>query len=546
MDTYTLTLIDVTGIQNYIFGSNRLAENEGASHLVHEATTRWVRECLPAGTHNLLDDSDVTIDDSRYLEQDRTLDAEVILSGGGNVLILFRSEDLARQMVRRLTHRLIERAPGLDVVVAHQECRWDAPIGGKDGSHKELYRKLNQMKQQRHPSAPLLSLGVTLECRSTGLPAVGFTPTQGADDAPRPASAEVQAKLNRHNRDAVQRRFERMFAEVAGDYRTPLDFDRLGGTKDDMSTLAVVHADGNGMGKRFEQVIDAHPDARDNRDCLNTLRRLSRAVEQAGQAALKATVKRMTGRFESDHSEAMQTLLSGLWDRETKTMNLPFRPLVYGGDDITFVADGRLGLSLARIYLEEWEKVTAADPIIGPAYACAGVVVVKTHYPFVRAYQLAEHLCRQTKKQVRKAQCADASALDWHFAMSGIGGTIEQIREREYQGHEGSLYLRPVALQAGMFEPHWYNWAVFDRVVRTLQHDPTWQQRRNKVKQLREVLRKSISEIEHFRRAFAIVDLPRIDPSRPHLQTTGWDGKHCGYFDAIEALDFYLPLTEEG
>jgi hypothetical protein len=46
MSQYIATVIDTTGIQKYIFGSNRLKENIGASHLVKLATTDWVEEFL--------------------------------------------------------------------------------------------------------------------------------------------------------------------------------------------------------------------------------------------------------------------------------------------------------------------------------------------------------------------------------------------------------------------------------------------------------------------------------------------------------------------
>ena len=41
-----VTVLDTTGIQPYIFGSNRLRENVGASYLVSQATDEWVKEVL--------------------------------------------------------------------------------------------------------------------------------------------------------------------------------------------------------------------------------------------------------------------------------------------------------------------------------------------------------------------------------------------------------------------------------------------------------------------------------------------------------------------
>ena len=47
MNRYTLTVVDTTGIQDYIFGTNQLKQNVGASYLVDCATRKWVVESLP-------------------------------------------------------------------------------------------------------------------------------------------------------------------------------------------------------------------------------------------------------------------------------------------------------------------------------------------------------------------------------------------------------------------------------------------------------------------------------------------------------------------
>ncbi|MEG3070447.1 MAG: hypothetical protein RQM92_06055 [Candidatus Syntrophopropionicum ammoniitolerans] len=35
--------------------------------------------------------------------------------------------------------------------------------------------------------------------------------------------------------------------------------------------------------------------------------------------------------------------------------------------------------------------------------------------------------------------------------------------------------------------------------------------------------------------------LPDI-PEQPDMKSKGWQGEYCGYFDAIEAMDFYIPF----
>ena len=68
------------------------------------------------------------------------------------------------------------------------------------------------------------------------------------------------------------------------------------------------------------------------------------------------------------------------------------------------------------------------------------------------------------------------------------------------------------------------------------------EEQRNKVIALREVLREGPEAVVKYQRNFAYT-LPVLDARIQSLQETGWHGDRCGYFDAIEALDFYTSLT---
>jgi hypothetical protein len=62
---------------------------------------------------------------------------------------------------------------------------------------------------------------------------------------------------------------------------------------------------------------------------------------------------------------------------------------------------GRLGLTLAALYLKAFEAEKENIPDGKDLTACAGIAIVKTHYPFARAYQLSEALCSNAKNFVR-------------------------------------------------------------------------------------------------------------------------------------------------
>jgi len=397
----------------------------------------------------------------------------------------------------------------------------------------------------------LLGQSVTMECSSTGLPAVTFF-RFGPDDQ-QPLSADALAKAEDETRDAANDRLRGMLKDSTRGFEFTDELDKLVSGAGDKSYIAVVHADGNGIGRRFKQLVDNTPTSR---ACLDGLRKLSQAVNEAGKQALRATVQALVTAISPPHREReeLEDFYDGLPKYSSTVRYLPFRPIIFGGDDLTFVCDGRLGLPLASIYLKAWEQASAQLPEGGQAYAYAGVAVVKTHYPFVRAYKLGEDLCNQTKKAVKEAR-KPGSAMDWHFAMSGIFGDIAAIRAREYQTRHGPLTVRPIALAPDLLNPPWRTWKHLQYLVGVFggelideryRFDPKGKPyaNTNAVKGLCEALRAGPNEVRTFRLARALKPLPLLDASTIALQETGWSGASTPYFDPIEALDFFLPLEE--
>ncbi|MCB0086234.1 MAG: hypothetical protein KDE47_35075, partial [Caldilineaceae bacterium] len=183
-------------------------------------------------------------------------------------------------------------------------------------------------------------------------------------------------------------------------------------------------------------------------------------------------------------------------------------------------------------------------------HACAGVAVVKTHYPFSRAYELASQLCDRAKTFVRANKPANSSgfsALDWHFATGGLYGSIDEIRQREYRVQlseqtTGYLEMRPISLLNR--EDEWRTWPQLKSILDVLQQDDGWRDRRNKVIQLRDALRQGPGAVEQFRLAYDLGKLPGAQ-TEEQLSLSGWSDNQCGYFDAIEALNFYVPLITD-
>ncbi|MBD2150643.1 hypothetical protein H6F44_11000 [Pseudanabaena sp. FACHB-1277] len=544
MPNLTATIVDTTGIQKYIFGSNRLKENVGASHLVKLATDyqvkgSWLRECFESLGNVYIPENNLDVD--LIITEDPSIIAEIVYAGGGNTVLLFRHEENAKEFTRKLTKTVLQKARGLNLAVAHHIFDWETHKLLDVIAENLIKTKLGKQKRNPLSSVPLLGLSVTANCISTGLVAVG---SREIDGTSRLVSEEVLAKLA--NAENSNKELKQIILD-GNSFEVPYDVDDLGRSEQESSYIAVVHIDGNQMGKRFENVgkeqYENKLPSEGNRDFVKAMRNLSRDVSFATETALKLVGHLVVESIDSEKK------VKGKF--QIKQNFIPFRPIIYGGDDVTFVCDGRIGLSLAVKFLKEFERLTENLPDgqgkKSKATACAGIAIVKTHYPFARAYELSEALCSKAKKLVRdetdnySSRNPIFSALDWHIAASGLLGDIDEIRSREYQ--DSMLTIRPM-------RSHEYGgkikviWQDFTNVIQCFKEGKEWKDKHNKVMALREILTQGEDATKKFLEIYGKELLPEFPRVESTLREKGWLNSKCYYFDAIEAMDFYIPMGE--
>lgn len=527
MTVFTLTLLDTSGIQDYIFASNRLQENIGASELVYRATSLWVFDALERAklTHNIKDPASHNLDftEAAIEEPNSKLKAEVIQAAGGNTLLLFRTKDHALAFTRALTLRLLTDAPGLTVLAQHADFDFDK--GSLPDTRRKLEAKMRAHKASRLASSPTLGLGVTAQCVSTGLAAVnalggsltvaGKPEPLGLDGEDLSALVSRETEAKRAWRNQANQRLRDWLEPAKDKYDFPSNLEMIGRVKGEESYIAVVHADGNRMGEHVQQAVGS---GKPTREIIAAMRAFSKSIQQISLAALSAIV-----------GLTVQAVKQGDIPFEVNKDGdpyLPLRPLVFGGDDVTFVCNGDIGVSLAAAYLEIFHKKAEERGL--DLHASVGVSIVKLHYPFARAYKLSEELLEEAKSLTRGAH--DCSSLDWHFAQSGLSGSLDVIRQREYKVKEGQLHLRPLTLA---------NWQQLEAVIEEF-NGSYWGAKHNKVLGLRQPLRDGSEAVKKYLRDFDLHDLPGFNGL--NVQKTGWlDGK-CYYFDAVELLDHHVAL----
>ena len=504
-------LFDTRSIQRYIFSGNRLRTNSGASyivdHLFDEVLAGILEERFPGCDAKNWRQAPV---DFRHLEHS----CRLAYSGGGNAMVLFEEtvgDEAIQAIVTEFTERLLVEAPGLHTGVAMSTLDLDVSY---KADIKKLYQELKQNQNTVQPIVSLPYTGLTLACEVNG-EAANYYGAFGGDKA-RFVSQETACKENRANQaNAALKAEYKMMLEGCS---FPTSIDRLGQVRTE-NYIAIVHADGNRMGARFEGC-----------DSLERHTVLSKKVREKTKAAFGQLLAEIAGNRDSYTAKGLKLFVEG-----DGTVDLPIRPIIIGGDDITFICAGRMGVTYAKRFMEFMLADDDADKCID---FCAGVAILPASYPFFRGYELAEQLCDAAKAVSRDKP--GTSWLDFALLHGEQAPTLEQIRQQEYTGAwVENLHFGPYQVKAP--ESH-FSLDKLIALIGQLRRQPS-----NKVKGLRGILQRG----KH--------DLAQYKEQQKHLkqhlsEINGWkvytadivDEKtlRTPFVDAIEMMDF-MPKEDK-
>jgi len=505
-------LLDTVSIQRYIFSTNNLKENIGASRIVEDIYDSHLKEVIKGLF--------MVSDDYYYNAWEENPEKIAILEdlshfeigyiGGGNALLFFKEEQMAKEFIKRWSMRLLIHCPGLIPACAVGEIDFN----DFSKSLKNLFKQLAENKSSFVPETIIRRHGITAECPNTGysaeiwcekLPEKKKNYISSVSNAKIMKAEEANNKLQGILQDCG----------LADKYTFTDEIDKLGQTKREESHIAIVHIDGNDMGKRFQSLND-----------LVSLRKLSKSVREATLNAFKEMLKKLDENIKNGKIEKEGIKLQ----KENGKIILPLRPIIIGGDDITFVSEGRLGIWLAKIFLEEFQRQEVSD---GKGLtACAGVAITKTKYPFYRGYKLSEDLTRNAKDSGKKAK-DDSSWIDFHIAYGGFSGELKEIRGNHYRTPSGDdLLLRP------------YKITDLDKLLSKI-NELKRQFPRSKIMELRSVLYAGKNEQRLFLEELKArgLRLPEYNEFKGDEITS--NGK-TPYFDMIELMDLYPEFALPG
>lgn len=542
-------LLDTRSIQKYVFSCNKLKTNVGASYLVDGIFNDLMQKIvLPSFNLKM---PEISWQKSKQIEmiKDDSIKAEIVYIGGGNMLILINKfsgkEDnlnLCREIVKKWTLEILKKAPGL---------KTGAAIGMMDverfkDSLDKMYVQLKQNQNTVLPQVDLPYTGLTLECNISGKTADTFDWVDKSWIA-----KEVKAKTDAYTYASEKVRSEYKDILEKDGSRDKYDFaselEKIG-CKEGESYISVIHIDGNNMGVKFSKCKDSQE-----------RKKLSLKVAQIVQNAFCELIKTIIAEYDSKaYAKALD--MEKLIDKEGKKL-LPIRPIIIGGDDITFVCPARVGIEYAKRFIEAVnkqeflsdeqhkrmsEEVKKEDNSIilsKTMSCCGGVAVVPLKYPFFRAYQLAEHLCGSAKNKSRKN---DNSLIDFAILYGEMTPDLEQLCRYQYSAPEGYLHYGPYSVQKEIQDGSHIN----DLLV--LKDDIRDNVPKNKIKELRDVLTKDmhtqIRFLENCKEIQKIIDeecnQEGIGAQAFWQKKKGESELKTRYVDAIELIDFTLPKEE--
>ena len=426
--TSYLIMLQTNSNQPFIFSSPRLREQIGASFEI-TLLSKWVK------------------DKAEELLDTKTLPSSFWVSdSSGKVIVRFTETDgdpkeLAKRLIREVTLRALTDAPGLDVTGVFIEATFDK-VDARDLNKLDrvfLEYSLNRRPAAaRFPQLPFLERGSESALpASASLGALEFSqeslqPNNFDESSPLSLPSRVKrlfASTSRKRQvDDVQERLAKQGKELKQE--PPLDPTKLAAAFQDgeefedaknmLSSVGVVHIDGNGVGAIMRDLGSAHSKAQEAGVCVS-----ANEVHTDPDDALQAFIMVVNKRLDKTVKDAIALSWYDVQELTPDTV-VPIVPVLVGGDDVTVYTDGRFAIPFAEAYIRHYEELTEKDELLrqlavvagakeaGPLTASAGVAIVGRNFPFHIAYDLAEGLVSRGKQLGKKPGTVPCSTIDFH------------------------------------------------------------------------------------------------------------------------------------
>ena len=306
----------VQGIQGFIFATNRLQEIVGASEIVK----------------NIAD-----------IFKERYKPDEILINTAGNIKAVFSDKRECGKVVLEFNKTISQMAYGITLSQAVIEF---------DGEAKDYIDELEKrLKIQRNRVSIPLDSSINIMKLN-------------------PKTARAKIDQNEDMATSQKLKANQEFYKKNPSVTEFKDFSYIKNTK---GKIAIIHIDGNGLGKIVKKLE-------------RKLSSFSIALDEATKKAVK----------------------------NSKNDDMHIREVIVGGDDVTVICNANDALDFTKNFLQNFEnetkKIEELNGIKDKLTACAGIAYCNEKYPFHYAVDLAEALCGVAKNHSNR----EYSSLMFH------------------------------------------------------------------------------------------------------------------------------------
>ena len=389
-----LALYDFGSKQEYIYRTSKIKEISGASVLL-AGMYRKFNSILQLQEPKI--ELKYTVDEpfelSAFVNGAGKPDGEVLYDGGGNLMVLWRNEDIYTEANRRISTYMLKYIPSLSLICS------SIPFSGifddvvdaqgnieKRGDRSRLFEQIALRKMQ-FPSYDLPSVMPFTQIDPMTFLPVTYKRKQNEKGSVYPAfacslSSDRYAKASQYGAEDTLDQYE-------------------------SGLLAVIYIDGNAMGSKLIACR-----SQDYNEGVNKLRFFSKQVNRYYvEAPIEAIRKKA----------------------------FPFRKVVGGGDEITLICRAEDAFEIMKLYFDELSKhrLYLSDKESFLCTSCACISVFHAKSPFNVAYEIAEATCEIAKM---KSHIQDGNYFCFYYCHSGVTNSFEALHSREQQHASGKPY----------------------------------------------------------------------------------------------------------
>ena len=348
----------IQGIQEYIFATNQLKDIVGASEIIKSFENKFIKMVSNNG--------------------------KIVLNAAGNFKAVFELEEQMEDLVKNFTKYIMQNAYGITISQAIVEVK------DKNNISKYEYKQLDDyLKIQRNkPTIPLdLAISILEQAPKTSRPL--FKHIKNAE----------KLDVSTHQK---REKYTEWFKEKRKENPNYKDIKEISNLSNKKNKIAVIHADGNGLGQLVPKL-------------KSKISLFSKKLDQATKEAFK---KAKEG-YENEIREA-----------------------ILGGDDLTVICNADIVLDFIQKYLkyfeEETSKIDELKGLTDKLTACAGIAFCNDKYPFHYAVSLAEELCSIAKDKSKR----EASCIIFHNIQSSNFQSWDKFEEDELTAYHKDKIIK--------------------------------------------------------------------------------------------------------